>query len=162
MNFCMCAMGFTLRTSPGQNVPGQSRWIRGKTLFSEQEEYLGLHTLPKGVWIFQTSKADWHKWERWLNETYALARIRLMKDCWQSSQCFWLREKKATDEEYITGDGKEQIKGIFHHGSKSLLFKVAHHTLLQEIDEIPQCSSRFCLRSDQTPRETKASQWLMI
>lgn len=70
--------------------------------------------------------------------------------------------ERATDEEYITGDGKAQIKGMFHHGSKSLLFKVPHHTILQEIDEIPQCSSHFCTRSDQTPRETKASQWLMI
>lgn len=103
-----------LRISQGQNVPGRSRWISGKNMFSEQEEYLGLHTLPKGVWLFRTSKADWHKWERWLNETYALARIRLMKDCWQSSQCFWLwREKEQLMRNTLLEMEKHKLKGYF-------------------------------------------------
>lgn len=59
--------------------------------------------------------------------------------------------ERANDEEYITGEAA-QIKGIFHHGSKSLLFKVAHHTLLQEIDEIPQCSSSAPIKTRKKPK----------
>lgn len=146
---------YAVRFTRGQNVPGPSRRIRG--ILSSRQGSLGLHTYPNGVWIFWISNVN----ERQLNNTHVLAQIRLMKDCWRSSRCFWLwREKEKTDPLLERQEMEmHKSKGYFIMAVNLCFSKllIAHFsTLLREIDEIPQCSFRLRLALESNPARNQS------